>query len=545
MKGELLREFFQERQRLESVDSHFLRLKTIILKAPNSELSDNDATKIKKIYAEREREILNSAVDYVNCFFPINKAWTDLAEALCGDGKLFNMHYYQLLYAKLTNVNDLEIVTQDRFNTIPLENLMVSEDGKTLICWKSVLEYALVNHGVLASYEERIEGGIRKTTLHTLTPAEADFIKARSPTDWLAIEKLKKQAENFNRSLSKLTVLALIRLVECSTFKSGQRGAYSPEEEAYAYEAYDHFTLYLKSLSDKEHAFLMGQMISSGTNSQVFGTLWQLIIKNQICVYWANTSILRLILDYEPTYSFKNKDLNDLIASQHFSHVSERKSYEVTNPFKTKELMAANLLAMLEVSVESTSEYHKWILEMAFDYNGLIEEGKLYRAASVIDEIYTSFQTKLDTPLPHTPLTDREFTLSPLEDQRKLSMVLSSLSSEKVASLINKLLIPQFINAFSQQRRGDAFFPSLNDKNDKPINTKALTVLCKIELEKCDNSNHSLLLNRLYNFLKLESGYVFHQEGLRQADELYEKYIDMISATNRHPSFKKERSSTY
>lgn len=259
-----------------------------------------------------------------------NELWIKLARELYRIGYL-QEHPYMLLMPDIDNWLEEDVVRKTKMTDLPLSSLMIAQDGSTAYCIDSVLDYARLNNGALVLFR-----GSESTVLSFEEQKNVQQINPRKWSEYQSICSINSGASLDDKSIrvTQLTILKLIELVEKSVFEHGEAANYSQAEQSQAEKAYDAFVEYLSLLTEEEHSNLMMQVIKPYNMPQNFQTVYQNAVGQRSCITHAAKDFCQLIIDYEPNYRFVSGSLNQYVDKYKLSETSQRKVYDVRNPFK-------------------------------------------------------------------------------------------------------------------------------------------------------------------------------------------------------------------
>lgn len=252
--------------------------------------------------------------------------WVTLARQLC-ENPNFACTYIELLMPTVNNLDEYEIVQAEKIKDLPLDELLLSEDGTKLMSLKTAIGYAKSKAGVLAVHQQGKE--------HVFTQQEQKRFQCSNPTLWRQYHTIRTSVVNDDGiRVTKSTIHKLIELIERSVFERGLYDVYSETEQDAAETAYYLFQEYLNTLNETEYANLMTQVIRRPFGAQCFKSIWSLGMRNDACITLLAKDICQLIIDYEPNYQFRNTTICQWVQAGNMRGNSRKKEYATHQPLK-------------------------------------------------------------------------------------------------------------------------------------------------------------------------------------------------------------------
>ena len=266
-------------------------------------ISLSDFELLETMFSERWERIKFNKQSYVSSSDQGKKEWVNLAKQICADSDSLYSDYLSLLMPTIENFDRKDSVTLETIRDLPLQTLLISDDGKSMMCLTSAVRTAEAHAGVLSVFCDGVQ--------HAFTGKEIKRFQNTNPDLWNSFQKVKEHVESDEGvRISRSTVYKLIDLVEKSVFETGVVGDYVDIEQQAAEKAYYAFLEYLQTLSKQENDNLMAQVIRRDGGAKTFGPIWlDALGEKDLCITWLARDICQLIKDYMPNYEFKNTTL--------------------------------------------------------------------------------------------------------------------------------------------------------------------------------------------------------------------------------------------
>ena len=284
-------------------------------------LSEEDVEALKETLKERWEQVHFTEQSYNRCQSGQNLYWIRLANALA---KIVGVDKscYHLLMPTVENEEDEALAV--RFDTLPLHELIVSDDGKRLISLQTVVANA-ESRGRLAYVHAEKE--------LPLSQLEIERFKYTNQTMWLKYQKEIAPSQEDNERITTKTVLAVKRLAEDSVFDSGASGDYSSGENTKAQMAYKTFIAYLETLTEEERQGLMSQqIISSSGQSRSFAAAFNDAVYGYACITYMAKYYCQLVTDYIEGVEWDNTRLNKWKDTENWQALSKKKTFSKRIP---------------------------------------------------------------------------------------------------------------------------------------------------------------------------------------------------------------------
>ncbi len=341
LMNQLALEYLTENKKITLVDLAKIEslIKDITMQSLHgiSTINQSNIEKIKLIFSLRWARLQANSLSYFCSENSFNYPWYVLAKVCCSK-PIFSMHAYQLLMPSILNLNEDELVQCKKIKDLPLEGLIPTDDYTKLISLSTAIASAEVNAGILTVYNQPEFCDRDEVPEHILTASEIKRFENTNNILWAEYIKIKiKYSYNESLRVTKPTILALIKLIEASVFSSGILGEYDQEEQLFAEKAYEVFYQYLCLLNKTEKNNLMSQVIRKYGGGKTFESLWSSATMHDSCITLIAKDLVRLVVDYEPEYVFKNKIVCDWvkIILDETNQAETNKFYDLRKPFKS------------------------------------------------------------------------------------------------------------------------------------------------------------------------------------------------------------------
>lgn len=250
--------------------------------------------KIKSIYAERWKVIIDTPNDYFRNNDETNRAWIRLAQYLAGT-RLISPNYYKLLIPTLEQ--DLEPSSGDLQTHYPLSDYILSLNGSELI-------YLPFSANQSSSFFYNYNSKFPRY----LEVKEESRLKVVAPHIYEEFF-VKRKVITADPSLSIVTIDALLNLVKGSLHRSGlSEPDISAAELESSERAYKRFTKYYSTISLDEQRKLDEQRIDYNARTLTFKAVMEevqpITSEKQGCAAQNALYLAKLVSDYSITVDF-------------------------------------------------------------------------------------------------------------------------------------------------------------------------------------------------------------------------------------------------
>lgn len=343
----ILLELYQSKASMQDAN-YIQQLQIIFPVKTNKSINLNEISSIQKkqiqaVFEERHNAYLGTPIFYTSTIPQADEAnhlWIKLAEAFCAKDSLYTMHHYQLLMPSVENLDEFEIIQREHIKNLPLFQLLLTENKKMLVSLDSAINCAKASR-MLAVYCSTTYHP-DQNGLYEFSEQDKKFFQQTNPDLWSQYyESETKLAQCPEPTITKDTVYALILAVESATFKKGLQEDYNKSMLNTASDAYNRLELYLNTISDDEKNSLMNQNIRwlvKEPYNVYFGNVrfeevWEDIRAGNRCVAYAAQDLARIILAYEPRYTFQSNSLRAYAENENTKNALVEKTYSTRSPF--------------------------------------------------------------------------------------------------------------------------------------------------------------------------------------------------------------------
>ena len=345
-------------------------------------IGDSELQALGKLYFERWQYFQGTLFDYTRNQDGVNALWIELVSTLVEESHLprlassDTLNYLHFLMPTVKNTHCA--VTFENLSDIPLNQMILSEDGKYLIPLDTIFDN-FRSTNVFAQYE--IDGRANLTQREITRIRYAYTISddgKKEPTYWQAYKTEVTAYYSDSSRVSVSTLDALKTLIERSCFERGRSGDYTREETSRAYNAYMDFNRYIYNLPEEERQALFSHRLTVGNDSRTFSAVWTDAFEGKLCETYAAKYFIELLKNYFPCMLFSAPWLNEWASTNMTSRVYD-------SSFKPKEAITPGL----ELSEETCQSYCEQLMHyiLTHPFSVRVGSGKSIEFASLSNTV--------------------------------------------------------------------------------------------------------------------------------------------------------------
>ncbi|KTD48096.1 hypothetical protein Lqui_2103 [Legionella quinlivanii] len=310
-------------------------LNQLILEAgeglPDALPSEEIVQKLRDLYAERFKAVVDKEHDYLRLQNGINQPWIALAQNLAG-AALIEPNYYRFLIPGLSPENDLELISGDPVTNYPLSHYILSENGRYLIYLSNCVNQHKARRTFLnCSTEPPLP----------LTPKETQRLNFAASEYLNYFNKEVRKAPN--PPLLRSTVDAVRELVKGSVYNNGLLANTIDDYKTQgqnAAKAYATFRDFFKQLPKDEQQNLNSQRITLERDEFTFQEIFEQIWgkdngdweKQNLCMASGGRFFAKLVSDHSFKYFNDELEQSDSMDMLYLRNNSWKRAYKDSLP---------------------------------------------------------------------------------------------------------------------------------------------------------------------------------------------------------------------
>lgn len=298
---------------------------------PDARPSEELVQKLRDLYAERFKAVVDKEHDYLRLQNVVNQPWIALAQNLAG-AALIESNYYRFLIPSLAPENDIELISGDPVTHYPLSHYILSENGRYLIYLSNCVNQHTARRTFLnCSIEPPLP----------LTPKETQRL------NFAASEYMnyfnKEVRKDPNPPLLKSTVDAVRELVKGSVYNNGLLANTVDDYRTQgqnAAKAYATFREFFKQLPKDEQQNLNSQRITLERDEFTFQEIFEQIWgqdngdweKQNLCMATGGRFFAKLVSDHSFKYFNDELEQSDSMDMLYLRNNSWKRAYKDSLP---------------------------------------------------------------------------------------------------------------------------------------------------------------------------------------------------------------------